>query len=93
MIDIQDILDHKIKLEFGNKEQIKCIENWSERQKEIEEADRNFRVTFALSGTATIDVEAEDEDEAIEKARGEVGYDCIDDLDFDFIEIYPFKLD
>ncbi len=89
MIDFEDLKSGKVKLEFGNQEHIKAIDDEVERLKELEETRGDYEVTFAVSGEAIITVEADDEDEAREFAEDAISQNDYDDLDldFDFLEI------
>ena len=68
---IEDLLSGKVKLEFGNKEQIEIIDNHEKAQDEDREGLKLYKVTFHFSGSAEIDIEAYDEEDAIEKANEE----------------------
>ena len=92
-----EILCGKEKLEFGNTEQIRAIDRQTEIIKaqnadKDEEVLKLYQVEFAVSGTAIVDVEAYDQNEAEEKAREHVGTRDIDELDYDFIEATPLRI-
>lgn len=72
-INIQDLLDGKVKLEFGNKEQIQAIDFYTVAQKEAEEGKKIYMVEIGLSGSVSVEVNANSEEEAEEIARDEFG--------------------
>lgn len=82
----EDLLTGKVKLEFGNKEQIQVIDMHQAWEKEKEEGSGTYRVSYAVSGTAYVDVYAENEDEARELADDERDMDSVEDIDWDFLE-------
>lgn len=87
-ITFEDLKSGRVKLEFGNPLHIKIIDEEAERLKELEETRGTYRVTFAVSGEAIVEVEADNEDEAEELARDEIFLNNYDDLelDYDFLE-------
>jgi hypothetical protein len=96
-MNIQDLISGKTRLEFGNVEQIRAIDSHAEEIRlQLAEGDEEvlklYRLEFAVSGTAVIEIEAHDVDEAREKAREEIGQDDIDDLDYDFIEANSLRI-
>jgi len=82
----EDLLEGRVKLEFGNKEQIEVIDRYIAEKREKEEGSCMYRISYAVSGTAFVDVFAETEEEAREIADDEKGWDSIEDLDYDFLE-------
>jgi len=68
---IDGLLSGEIKPEFGNKKHIEAIDNYVKAQKEAKEGLKLYRVVFHFSGSADINVEAYDEEDAIEKANEE----------------------
>lgn len=88
----EDLKSGKVKLEFGNSEQITLIDKNQEmkRLNEIEEDDsvkKVYEAEFAVSGTAIIQVISTNEDDAKEEARDTVWRGDIDDYDFELINI------
>lgn len=80
-VNFQDLKSGIVKLEFGNLEHIRAID----QEKERLDNQGTYRVTFAVSGEVVIDVEADDEDDAEEKAREEISFGIgPDDLDLDY---------
>jgi len=74
MSHIEDLLSGKEKLQFGNTEQIKAIDEFTEAQKEAEEDERIYVVSFGISGSYEIEISAFNEEEAEEKARDEFDF-------------------
>ena len=66
---IEDLLDGVVKLEFGNREQIECIDSFREAQKEAQKGLKKYRAIFHFSGSADVEIEAYDEVDAREKAH------------------------
>lgn len=71
MIAFEDLASKKVKLRFGDKEQIECIKREANFQKEEKEALSLFKVIVHYSGEAEMEVEALDEFDAREKAQEE----------------------
>lgn len=92
MIDFQDLKSGKVKLEFGNMEHVKIIDESAEQQrldaiKDDPEILKKFRCIFYASGSAEIDVDAYDEEEAEEVARDLLGFDDVEWEDWEHHEI------
>ena len=102
-ISFQDLLDRKIRLEFGNLEQINAIDaeiqrHEEERQaKEAEEKGEGLKkvweVELMLSGSFEVEVVAIDEEEAIEKARDEYYLNHSEaDIDIEMEDARPIRI-
>lgn len=85
MVNIEAMLAGKERLEFGNVEQIQAIRNYEEAQEEAEENLKIYLVEFSLSGSIEIEVMAEDETEAKEKARDEIDIYSFEDYDVEHL--------
>ena len=68
-MDIKDLQSGKVKLEFGNQEQVKVIDEYQEGREHPE--DKHYRVEVEISGEETYYVWARNEDEAWEKIEEE----------------------
>lgn len=86
----------KIKLEFGNAVQIGIIDVFQrvkelgEQKEELEEDEeilKNYRVTLYVSGSASYDVKAHDEEGAEEKAKEEFNHFEIEWDDIEHVEV------
>ena len=86
---IEDLLSGKVKLEFGNREQIETIDNYEKAQVEAREGLKLYKVIFHFSGSADVDVEAYDEQDAIEKAKEE---ECDLDIEWEDLEHIQVEL-
>lgn len=91
-----DLKDGKVKLEFGNQEHIRLIdekqgaEDQARDNAPIEESDeilKEYEVEYAVSGTAIVTVDAFTEEEAREKASDAKGWSDIEDVDYDFLSL------
>ena len=71
MITFNDLASKKVKLKFGDKEQIECIDREAGFQKEDKEALSLYKAIVYYSGEAEIEIEAVDEYEAREKVQEE----------------------
>lgn len=70
------------KLTFGDQEQIDALK---EKDREAQEAEKElpwFRVTVTFDGTYEEDVQAHDEEEAIEEVMDGFSLDSVDDIDY-----------
>ncbi len=84
MLDFQDLLTKKVKLEFGNQDQIKAIDNriaWIKEQEELS----TYRVTYTVSGEVSVEVRAYDEDDAQEQADDLISEED-PELDYDHLD-------
>lgn len=85
---IKDLLDGVVKLKFGDREQIECIDSYGKAQEEAEEGLRRYRVICHYSGSSSVDVDAYDEEDAKEKAQDE-----IDDHEIEWEDIEHTEVD
>lgn len=85
MITFEDLAQGKVKLEFGNAEQIEAIRQHQAFLKFQEEENKKklFEVTLSISGYAIVQVRAKDEEEAKELAQEE----ACDDYEIEDIEV------
>ncbi len=97
----QELVSNKVSLEFGNQEQIAAIDREIMRLQEIEERERlegdeenlkTYHVEFSVSGTAIIEVDAHDEEEAREKAEEEYCNADPEIDDYEIVDIYPIGI-
>ena len=91
MSNIEKLLSGEEKLEFGNQEQIECIDSFQRVQEEAEEGLQRYRVTLWYSGSVFVDVEAHDEQEALEVAREEADFSEIEWEDEEHYEVELLK--
>lgn len=104
MVTFEELVQKKVPLEFGNQEQIQAIDQEALKRQEAEERARMeesdagceevlkiYTVEFALSGTASVQVEAYDEEEAKQKARDEFRVSDMDIDDYDIVDVYPIR--
>lgn len=91
MILMEDLLSGKVTLEFGNSEQINCIDRFQQAQAEekenLEMGKKWYTVDVYYSGSSKIDVQAYDEFEAEELARDEISYEEIEWEDIEHTEV------
>lgn len=80
MLTLAEMAAKKMRLEFGNLDQINAIKT---EEKRLEEKERKvpWEVEISIYGTATIRVDAGDEDEAIDLAKDEMSAGLLDDFD------------
>lgn len=100
----EDLRIGKIRLEFGNWEQINCIDREIQRieeKKDIEEHGGDekvmklYRVSYAVGGELSIDVYAYDEDQALDIADdNKYGIGIGDfNIDIDHLETKVLKIE
>ena len=95
-MNINDLQTGKVKLEFGNQEQINLIDAYEKIKRldaleDNEEILKEYRCIFAISGNLEIVVEAYNKDEARELAEDEKhshGFLDMEIEDIDFIESF-----
>lgn len=81
-LTFEDLKSGKVRLEFGNTEQIEVIKN-HQRVLAERETLKKYRVEISVSGSYTVEVEAHDEDEAKELAMDE----GICEVDYDDVSV------
>jgi hypothetical protein len=104
MVTFEELAQKKVPLEFGNQEQIQAIDRETLKRQEVVERARMeedcencvavlrvYTVEFALSGTASVQVVAYDEEEARQKARDEFRVSDMDIDDYDIVDVYPIR--
>lgn len=71
-MNIEELLEGKRRLIFGDPEQINCIDAFQKAQEEIKDGLLKYRVTFHYSESVSTVVKAHSEEEAEELAKEEV---------------------
>ena len=90
-MNIEELLEGKKPLKFGDQEQIKCIDAFQKAQEEIEDGLLKYRVTFHYSGSVSVVVKAHDEEEAEELAKEEVDGEDIEWGTAQYVEVDVIK--
>lgn len=94
-LTFEDLLQGKVKLEFGNAEHIRLIDAEQELVNRIRDNDlieddnevmKEYVVEYAVAGTAIVFVDARNVEEAREKADYQRGAFDIEDIDYDYLE-------
>lgn len=90
-ITFEDLASKKVRLEFGNQEQIKIIDKVQRAKEEAEQLEiervaghlKKYRVRFSVTGYTFVDIEACDEFQAADLAENLADPDSAEELEID----------
>lgn len=82
----QDLENGKIAPEFGNKDHIDALRHM-DRKKEEQENLTTYVVDMEIWCTASVKVDANNEDEASDRAKEEFDLNDVDDIEFDLMNV------